>query len=353
MSPTKHDDIKPVPDSPRHKPQDDNLDYHRRKPQDNDNLDYHRHKHQGDNPGYFDPVPDKHNLDTLDLDMNDVWSGGYRVNCLEPNNIYFRLPSSTLPHTVALLTDQILTGAVAPDPLAILAAMMHKLDDLGTHGCSDVSVRLCLDGLFPTTLPLGLRTCYQRGIARHLIPTCPDVSYTLPQPQPNLLYGYSIWTAFTQAQQTMLKHIHPKIPSYTQATPEVTFPFFVAEIKAAAGTGGSLWDAANQCAGGATACLQALDQLNTALSATACQGRIPNICYSLAIDNNLGQLYASWKGEDGSTFYIQRVASYLLSDAQHFARLYACVAAILKWGATTRLQDIRVAVDYIRGEGLG
>jgi hypothetical protein len=74
-------------------------------------------------------------------------------------------------------------------------------------------------------------------------------------------------------------------------------------------------------------------------------------CYSLAIDNNLGQLYASWK--DGLTFHIQRVASFLLSDAQHFTRLYACVAAILEWGATTRLQDIRVAADSIGDQRLG
>jgi len=339
LSPTQHADIKLVPDDcPRHQRQDDN-------------IDYPGHQHQADNPDYFDPVPDKHNLDNLDLDPNDVRSGGYRVNCLGSNDIYFRLPSNPLPPTVALLTEQILTVAVAPTPPAILAAMMNNLDDLGTHGCSEMSVRLCLEGLFATTLPLELRACYQRGIARHLVPAGPDVSYAIPQPQPDLLYGYNIWTAFTQAQRTTLKHIHPRIQSYAQATPEVTFPFFIVELKAAAGTGGSLWDAANQCAGGAAACLRALDQLNTALGTVGCQGRIPNLCYSLAIDNNLGQLYTSWIAEDGSSVYVQRVASYLLSDAEHFARLYACVAAILKWGTITRLQDIRVAADDIGGGG--
>jgi len=158
-----------------------------------------------------------------------------------------------------------------------------------------------------------------------------------------------------QAQQTTLEHIHPSIPSYAQGTPEVAFPFFVVKLKAAAGMGESLWDAANQCAGGVAACLWALNQLNTALSAVGCQGRIPNVCYSLAIDNNLGQLYVSWKAEeeDGLTVYVQRVASYLLSDTEHFVRLYACVASILKWGATTRLQHIRVAADYIGGRGGG
>ncbi|KAK3366720.1 hypothetical protein B0T24DRAFT_367222 [Lasiosphaeria ovina] len=183
------------------------------------------------------------------------------------------------------------------------------------------------------------------------MPACPAAPCTLPLVHPDLPYGYSEWMAFTNAQQTTLGHLHPVNWLYAQAAPGVYFPFFVVELKAAAGTGGTLWDAANQCAGGAAACLQALDQLNTALGAAGGQGRIPNLCYSLAIDNNLGQLYAWWK--DGSTFHIQRVASYLLSDAQHFARLCACVAAILEWGATARLRDIRLAVDYIGGQRLG
>ena len=342
--PTQHADIKPIFDdsSPRHQQaQDDNL------------VDYPHHQHQADNPtDYFDSASDKHNLENLDLAMNDVRSGSYRVNCLKLNGIYFQLPSNPLPPAVALVTEQILTVAAATPPsLAMLAAMMDKLDELGTHGCTEMSIRLCLDGLFATTtLPPGLRACHQRSIARHLVPDGP-AGPALPQPQPDLLYGCCTWTAFTQAQQITLGHIHPSISSYAQANAEITFPFFVVELKAAAGTGGSLWDAANQCAGGAAACLRALDQLNTALGAVGCQRRIPNLCYSLAMDNNSGQLYVSSKAEDGSTVYVQRVASYLLSDAEHFARLHACVAAILKWGATTRLQDIRAAADYMGGGG--
>ncbi|KAK3364039.1 hypothetical protein B0T25DRAFT_563019 [Lasiosphaeria hispida] len=332
---------------------------HHQQRQDNNLLDYPHHQHQADNPtnyfdpdpaNYLDPVPVKFNLDSLDLDMNDVRSGGYRAKCLKPNGIYIQLPSNPLPPTVALLTKQMLTMAVMTPPSpGMLAAMMDKLDDLSTHSCSEQDIRLCLEGLFTTmTLPRELRACHQRDIARHLLPACPAGFPALPQPFPDLLYGYCIWSAFTQAQDTVLENIHPSIPSYAQATADITFPFFAVELQAAASTGGSLWDAANECAGSAAACLQALDQLNTALSATGCQGRrIPNVCYCLAIDNNLGQLYTSWKDEDGSTVHMQRVASYSLSDTEHFARLYACVASILKWGATTRLQDIRMAADYI------
>ncbi|KAK4445227.1 hypothetical protein QBC34DRAFT_307253 [Podospora aff. communis PSN243] len=280
--------------------------------------------------------------------MNDVRRRDYRANCLGPNGIYFQLPSDTLPHQVALLTDRVLT--LAPHSPAMLAVMMHELDTLSTHGCSEASLQQCLiKCLFPTTLPLELSTSYQGTIARHLIPACPDAPYTLPLPRPDILYGYNTWKAFTKAQQAILNRIHPENWSYAQATSEVSFPFFAVELKAAAGTGGNLWDAANQCAGGAVACLRAVEQLNIALGAAGRQGGIPSLCYSLAIDNNVGQLYASWKNADLS-FNIQRVASFLLSDVQHLSRLCACVAAILEWGAATRLQDICVAADSMGGQ---
>ncbi|KAK3372630.1 hypothetical protein B0H63DRAFT_302084 [Podospora didyma] len=281
--------------------------------------------------------------------MADVRSIGYRINCLKPNGIHFHLPSDTLPHVVALLTNQILT--VAPHPPAMLVPMMDELERLSTCGGYELSVRSCFSrGLFPATLPPELCTQFEPFLSRNLIPVHPSASCALPQPRPDLVYGYSIWTAFTETQQTTFQHLHPENRSYAQAAFDLYFPFFVVELKAAAGTGGNLWDAANQCAGGAATCLQAVHQLNTTLGAAGCQGSIPNLCYSLAIDNNLGQLYVSWK--DGLTSHIRLMASFSLSDAQHFGRLCACVGAILEWGATTRLHDICAAADCIGGQKL-
>jgi hypothetical protein len=143
-----------------------------------------------------------------------------------------------------------------------------------------------------------------------------------------------------------LHGLHPQIPNYAQACVDLYFPFFIVEFKSAAGTGGSVWAAANQCAGGSVVCLQAVDQLNKVLGeaeAASCN-HVANFCYSLAIDNNLAQLHVSWK--DGTDFHIQRVASFLLSDPEHFIRLHRYVAAILEWGQG-RLGDIRLALDYI------
>ncbi|KAK0725651.1 hypothetical protein B0H67DRAFT_551163 [Lasiosphaeris hirsuta] len=179
---------------------------------------------------------------------------------------------------------------------------------------------------------------------RHLLPSHPNTCNTISQPRPDLIYGYP-FKAFTQAQHTILQHFHPEIEFYSQANVDMWFAFFIVEFKAAAGTRGDLWVAANQCAGGSAACLQALNQPNLIIDEKTCFGLIANFCYSLAMDNNLGQLYVSWK--DGDFYRIQRVASFLLSDTEHLERLSRCVDSILEWGEIRRW-DIHTAVNNIK-----
>ncbi len=98
-------------------------------------------------------------------------------------------------------------------------------------------------------------------------------------------------------------------------------------------------------------CLQVVDQLNKVLGeagATTCDSHIASFCYSLAIDNNLAQLHVSWK--DGTSFYIQRVASFLLSDPEHFMRSFTSMWRPFSSGGQGRLGDIRLALDYYIGE---
>ncbi|KAF1963109.1 hypothetical protein CC80DRAFT_105671, partial [Byssothecium circinans] len=89
---------------------------------------------------------------------------------------------------------------------------------------------------------------------------------------------------FTQPQLLAETALHPRIPSYPAATSHgLRFPFLAIELKAAGGTRGDLWVAANQCAGASSACLNAMDQLNASLPKTQ---RIGNICCCIAADNN-------------------------------------------------------------------
>ncbi|KAK3360878.1 hypothetical protein B0T24DRAFT_540076, partial [Lasiosphaeria ovina] len=137
----------------------------------------------------------------------------------------------------------------------------------------------------------------------------------------------------------------------------VWYPFFVIEFKAAAGTNGNLWVAENQCAGGSAACVQAVNHLNTRFGDVGCIARIPNLCYSLAIDNNLAHLFVSWwgvieeeedKDKKGSpAFHIQLVDSFYLFCPAHLVRLHQRATAIIDWGNEQRLRHIQFAVDYI------
>ncbi|KAK0725647.1 hypothetical protein B0H67DRAFT_442980, partial [Lasiosphaeris hirsuta] len=258
-----------------------------------------------------------------------IRSPAYRFGVLEANNVYFEHPSNQLPDDVLFQTTRLFVPSSPPMP-EVLANLINELDRLCTYGGNESEVIQCFSAgpLFHDMLPRELCLRIDRKMKRHLIPSNPTAPYAIPQPRPDLMYGYPL-QAFTQKQQNILKNLHPEIPSYSEACPNLFFPFFIVEFKVTAGTRGDLWVAGNQCAGGSAACLQAVDQLNAVIREKRCFGEMPSFCYSLVLDNNLGQVYVSWKDED---YHIQKVASFLLSDPEALTRLFHCVENILEWG---------------------
>lgn len=61
------------------------------------------------------------------------------------------------------------------------------------------------------------------------------------------------------------------------------FPFFAIEFKAAGGTRGDLWVATNQCAGTSSACLNAVERLNSLLPKYPGIQHVDNLSYSVAM----------------------------------------------------------------------
>ncbi len=94
--------------------------------------------------------------------------------------------------------------------------------------------------------------------------------------------------------------------------PAFSSPYLQSSSRLQQGAVGNLWVAANQCAGASAACVQAIHQFNTILGDVGCNGHVPDLCYSLAIDHSLAQLYVSWgaKDEGNLVIHIQRVASF-------------------------------------------
>ena len=291
-----------------------------------------------------------------DADMEIVSNPNYRYTHLMFHKIDLRHAGSAVPEVIARHVQAIAQAGtehmkLSPDHEADAIRILEKLG----LGCTEMEVINCLSTyIFPSpdVVPsygpaTGLAASSGSFMGRHLMPPQPPgAPYPLPQPRPDALYGYPMTPKpFTDAQVQVLVNLHPEVLLYP-STGSLYFPFLAAEFKAAAGTGGNLWVASNQCAGVAAACLQAVDQLNTVLKQHGCAGCIANLCYSFAVDNNLAQLYVSWKEVDG-TFCMQRVESFLLSQPEHLSAFRCRVLCILEWGRSGRLNELRSALDFI------
>jgi hypothetical protein len=67
------------------------------------------------------------------------------------------------------------------------------------------------------------------------------------------------------------------------------------------------------------------------------------------MDNNIAQLYISWK-EDDLNYYLQRVDAFLLSRPEDFKSFRKQVRNILDWKKDTRLTQVGDALDIILEE---
>jgi len=303
---------------------------------------------------YLDDLDDP-DSDDSGADMEVVCSPQYRGLYLAPHGIEIRHPGNPIPDLVATHIQQAAQAQPEHVPLSSdkVAEAIRILDELG-RGCTEAQVNVWLSRfIFPGPHEelnygpaTGLWATFGVGISRHLMPPQPEgTSPPLPQPKPDILYGYPLDPKpFTEEQYNVLVDLHPQVRLYPLSG-YLFFPFLVVQGKAAAGTGGDLWVATNQCAGASVACLRAVDQLNTALEQHGCAGRMANLCYSVAVDNNLAQLYVMWK--EGAKFCMQRVEGFLLSLPEHLAAFRHRVLSILEWGRGGRLDDIRSALDLI------
>ncbi|KAH8889896.1 hypothetical protein GQ53DRAFT_766357 [Thozetella sp. PMI_491] len=285
----------------------------------------------------------------------------YRQNNLTSNGIHVRHDRARLPDHISSHVEE-LRAKQRDSPSPTSEQIDGYLDELGNlaEGCTEADVEGFLeDSVFPKPSDAtygrsaGLGSAKSSLMSSHLIPNNPESQFRVSGPKPDLLYGYSGALrdgAFTQAQFLAQEGLHPRNARFAEATTQgLRFPFFAIEIKAAGGTRGDLWVATNQCAGASSACLNAIDQLNTLLREDQSGQRVDNLSYSIAVDNNIAQLYISWK-EDDLNYYLQRVDAFLLSRPEDFKSFRKQVRNILDWGKDTHLTQIKVALDTILEE---
>ncbi|KAH8889921.1 hypothetical protein GQ53DRAFT_184525 [Thozetella sp. PMI_491] len=284
----------------------------------------------------------------------------YRRNNLTSNGIHIRLADTQLPDHISSHVEGLRAERDSPGPTSQqIDGYIHGLEILA-EGCNEADVEGFLeDAVFPKPLDLiygraaGLESSKSSLMSAHLIPNNSESQFRVSGPKPDLLYGYSGALrdgAFTQAQFLAQEGLHPRNPRFAEATTQgLRFPFFAIEIKAAGGTRGDLWVATNQCAGASSACLNAIDQLNALLRDHQSGQHVDSLSYSIAVDNNIAQLYISWK-EDDLNYYLQRVDAFLLSRPEDFKSFRKQVRNILDWGKDTRLTQIKCALDTILEE---
>ncbi|KAH7175910.1 hypothetical protein EDB81DRAFT_874733 [Dactylonectria macrodidyma] len=238
----------------------------------------------------------------------------YRENNLTLNNIDVRNSRARLPDHISIHTEGL---RVERDSPGLSSEQIDEyLDSLDTlaSGCNEAEVEEFFED---TVFPKGYDATYgrQAGLGKaksspmssSLVPNNPTCQFWVSQPKPDLLFGYYNALrdgAFTQSQFLTQGVLHPQNARCAEATTKgLRFPFFAIEIKAAGGTRGDLWVATNQLAGSSSACLNAVDRLNTSSSEA--------------------------------------------SEPEDFKNFRKQVRNILDWGKGTRLLQIKDALDRI------
>lgn len=217
----------------------------------------------------------------------------YRQSNLNSNNINIRQANLQLPGHLSCHIETLQAERDSPSlPSEAINGYIGRMENL-QGGCTEADVEEFLtDTVFPKNSDqnygrsAGLESAKSALMSSHLIPNNPQSPFRVSGPKPNLLYGYSGALrdgAFTQSQFLAQSSLHPHNIRFPEATAQGSrFPFFAIELKAAGGTHGDLWVAANQCAGASSACLNAVDQLNTALRDHQSVQRVDNLSYCIA-----------------------------------------------------------------------
>lgn len=264
----------------------------------------------------------------------------YRNRNLAANNIYFRYRSQQYPEHISSLVDCISKGRDSPD-----LSPDQVMQDRGT---GELSVEgYFKDKIFPCSTGALLRTDRLPMIKS----TVPEVGSDLKisGPVPDMLYGYDAYEAFPQ-QKVQLISMRTEIIANNDS---LHYPFLIVEFKADGPSGcGSLWVAANQCAGGSVSCVNIAERLNGRLK--QCKSNtlqlINSAAFSIAMNGTEARLYISWKDND-LNYYIATVSTFCFQDPENYLRFHRYVQNIIDWGKDKRLQGICDSLNHLLEDG--
>lgn len=102
-------------------------------------------------------------------------------------------------------------------------------------------------------------------------------------------------------------------------------PFFTVEFKAPKPSGGNPWVAANQRVNASAENVKDMEKLIRIVmeytDEDIARSILDNLCYSLAVNNNIARLYLTWMDGTRSETYIQLLETFVLSSKDRIDEL--------------------------------
>jgi len=170
-------------------------------------------------------------------------------------------------------------------------------------------------------------------------------------PSPDIAYGYTR-EGFSSnqrfAQGSAIRGVD--LNRLSMPAKDLFWPFLVVEFKALP-TGGNIYWATNQCAGGGAVAVKATQTLYALASqfSEAFSNPMEAVAYSAAIDGELAIMYMHWF--DDGQYFMKRINIYLLSRPAELIQFRKQVRNILDWAFSTRLKKIQSALDVVSTSG--
>ena len=221
----------------------------------------------------------------------------YRGKNLLNNGVDFVIPMNKVPVNVINTVNAISGNRSTPEPPAnVLSEQIEELK-LFVRGGSESDLRsffqlISFPARFNDSTFSGDKRVMSMGdipLASHLIPVAED---RISVPIPDLMYGYSMQTAFTTAQRLIQKHLDPYNEIFAEATSNGNFRFLFlfAEFKKE----DDHVTAENQLAGAFLAGHRLIDCLNRCLETYKYPGKVvDNILFGLTVENRVAELYVA------------------------------------------------------------
>ncbi|KAL9107388.1 MAG: hypothetical protein Q9227_007672 [Pyrenula ochraceoflavens] len=288
-----------------------------------------------------------------------ITSSGYRRRVLEFNDVNYRRHSEALPLQVAAALTIVVEddapeeegeptskgepreGSLSYEKATAYVDAMYELE---TEDPSESSIcKIALDcDLFPGyDFNRGLKRkngmpFKKEGLPRSKFPEFPSIS----GPSPDFSYGYNAKLFSLDMMRVCQRPLF-------QPSDNLYFPFLIIEVKSQP-MGTNVWQAANQCAGGGTVCVNALACLKDLLGNQEVPEDVSNeipLAFSLAMDTVTAWLHIHWR--EGDKFYVQRVKRYSVDEATDVARLHTHLRNIIEWGLRSRLSIIRKILSLV------